>query len=66
MKKGIATRSERRGRAVTVWNESLKKFDQYRLSNRGKWIMVYPYSKTDVPNSPPLSKRQINLMFNNL
>tara|TARA_R110002167_G_scaffold81296_6_gene222713 strand:+ start:3832 stop:4041 length:210 start_codon:yes stop_codon:yes gene_type:complete len=62
--KGIATRAERRGRSVTVWNETLKKFDHYRLSSRGKWIAVYPYSNTDKPNAEPLSKRQMMLLNN--
>lgn len=47
-------RKERRGKLQTIWNETLKTFQTYRLSNRGKWIMVNNLS------AKHLSKKQMN------
>jgi hypothetical protein len=30
----------KRGKLKSVWNEALKEFNTYKLSNRGVWIMV--------------------------
>lgn len=53
------TRAERRGRRKQVWNETLKKMEHYRLSARGKWILTFPFSNSDVAGAAPLSKREM-------
>jgi len=53
------TRSERRGKSQTIFNSTLKRFVTYRLSSRGKWIMLNNLS------SPHLAKKQMAKLLNN-
>lgn len=48
------TRQERRGKLKKVWNDTFKMFQAYRLSKRGKWIMIGNLS------APHLSKFEMN------
>ncbi len=52
------SRRERRGKFKTVWDEITKRFLSYRLSKRGKWIMINNLS------AQHLSKYQMNKLTN--
>lgn len=53
------SRAERRGRIKQVWNDTFKRFNTYRLSQREKWIMIGNLS------APHLSKYQMNKLTEN-
>ena len=59
MEKLEQTRSERRGRSKSVFNNTFNEMRVYRLSNRGVWIMNGNLS------APHLHKNQMNKIYNN-
>ena len=52
------TRKIKRGRLQIIWNDALKQYHAYRLSNREKWIL------TSINSTPSLTKRQMNKLTN--
>lgn len=50
-------RREKRGKLKSIWNDTFKRFQTYRLSSRGKWIMINNLS------APHLSKHQMNKLI---
>lgn len=53
-------RKEKRGKLKTIWNDTFKTFQSYRLSSRGKWIMINNNS------APHLTKHQMNKLTSNI
>lgn len=57
-------RQENRGKRKNIFNSIKGRFDNYRLSKRGLWILMHPFSSEDVKGAQHLSKREMSRLEN--
>ena len=56
-------RKVNRGKNKIISNPHLKRYEHYRLSKRGKWILTNPFLNIDIIGASPLHKKQMNKLI---